>query len=85
MSVYMTRYVCEEPPCLHVVVDYSGKKLAVFLETGDGDIVYVPLEKLLRACERAKELLASRFREAKGREIDELAYEKLDALPLEED
>ncbi len=80
----MTGYECRDPPCLHVVIDYPGKRLAVFLETGDGDIIYVPLEKLMKACRAAGELTRRRFREAEGDEIDELAEQYLGAVKLEE-
>ncbi len=80
----MAGYECEDPPCLHVVIDYPGKRLAVFLETGDGDIIYVPLEKLLEACRAVGELTRRRFREAEGDEIDELAEQYLGAVKLEE-
>ncbi len=80
----MTGYECADPPCLHVVVDYPRKRLAVFLETSDGDIIYVPLGKLMEACRAASELTKRRFREAKGDEIDELAERYLGAVKLEE-
>ncbi len=81
----VNRYECEDPPCLHVVVDFSRKYFAVFLETSDGDIIYVPFEKIEKAYTTAKKLLSSRFREATGSEIDDLAYEKLGAAPYEEE
>ena len=80
----MTSYECEDPPCLHVVVDYPRKRLAVFLETSDGDIIYVPLGKLVEACRVTGELTRRRFREATGDEIDELAEQYLGAVKLEE-
>lgn len=77
-------FECDDPPCLHVVVDYSKKRLAVFLETSDGDIVFIPFDRLEQAYKIASSLLARRFREAQGDEIDELAREYLGAEPLEE-
>ncbi len=79
------RYECEEPPCIHVVVDYPRRRLAVFLETGDGEIIHIPFSRLEEACRRASELLRRRFREASGDEVDELAAEYLGAEPLEEE
>ena len=79
------RYECEEPPCVHVVVDYPRKRFAVFIETGDGEVLYVPFDRLRRAVEEAGELLRRRFREAQGDEVDELAAEYLGAEPLEDE
>jgi len=77
-------YECREPPCIHVVVDYPRRLLAVFLETGDGEIIHIPLGRLLEACSEAGELARRRFREAQGAEIDRLAADYLGAEPLEE-
>ncbi len=77
-------YECNQPPCIHVVVDYPRRRLAVFLETGDSEIIHIPLEKLLEACREASELKRRRFREAQGDEIDEIAEEYLGAAPVEE-
>ncbi|MET1101529.1 MAG: hypothetical protein ABWW69_03500 [Pyrodictiaceae archaeon] len=76
-----SRYECEDPPCIHVAVSFSRKKFAVFLETSDGDLIYIPLEKLIRTCETITKLLSTRFREAKGDEIDMIAEEELNAIP----
>ncbi len=78
-------YECNNPPCIHVVVDYPRRRLAVFLETGDGEIIHIPYEKLRQACQAAEELLRRRFREAKGNEIDEIASQYLGAEPIEEE
>jgi hypothetical protein len=78
-------YECKSPPCLHVVVDYRRKRFAVFLETGDGDIIYVPADRVEEAYRRIVELRSRRFREAKGDEVDEIASEILGALPVEEE
>ncbi len=77
-------YECENPPCIHVVVDYPRRRLAVFLETGDGEIIHIPFNRIEEAYKRASELLRRRFREASGDEVDELAAEYLGAEPLEE-
>lgn len=76
---------CENPPCVHLVVDYPRKRFAVFVETGDGEIIHVPLERLERVVEEARALRRRRFREAGGDEVDELAEEYLGAVPLEEE
>lgn len=80
----MTGYECREPPCLHVAVDYPRKRFAVFLETSDGELIYIPFERIEKACREAGELLSKRFREAQGSEVDEIAEEILGAEPLEE-
>ncbi len=79
------RYECEDPPCLHVVVDYSRKVFAVFLETAEGDIIYIPFDKLAEAYSKASSLVSKRFREARGRDVDYLAQEHLGAEPVEEE
>ncbi len=78
-------YECNSPPCVHLVVDYPRRRLAVFIETGEGELIYVPLERLERAVDEARELLRRRFREARGGEVDELAREYLGAEPVEEE
>ncbi|WFO76271.1 hypothetical protein J4526_01185 [Desulfurococcaceae archaeon MEX13E-LK6-19] len=78
-------YSCSDYPCLHVVVDYKRKVYAVFMETSDGDIIYVPVVKIKDAYEKIKELEKKHFREAKDNEVDELAAEKLGALAIEEE
>lgn len=78
-------YECREPPCLHVVVDYRRKRFAVFLETADGDLIYVPAERVREAYARIAELERRRFREASGDEVDEIAADILGALPVEEE
>ncbi len=78
-------FECSDPPCIHVVVDYSRKRLAVFLETSDGDIIFIPFDRLEQAYKTASSLLARRFREAQEGEIDELAREYLGAEPVEEE
>jgi len=77
-------YECEEPPCIHVVIDYPSRVFAVFLETSDGEVVYIPFSRLEKAYEEAKELLRRRFREARGDEVDRLAREFLEAEPIED-
>ena len=79
------RYECSNPPCLHVVVDFSRRFFAVFLETSGGELVYIPLERLEKAYNTVRALLSARFREARGDEIDYLAYEKLGAVEVSEE
>ncbi len=79
-----SNHECVDPPCIHVVADYTAKKFAVFLETSDGILVYIPFEKLEEAYKQASHLVSRRFREAQGGEIDYIAAEYLDAEALEE-
>jgi len=79
----MPRYTCDKPPCLHVVVDYSDKKYAVFLEDSEGELIWVRGSEVLRAASLLEKYAKSGFREARGEEVDELAYSQLEALPLE--
>jgi len=85
MVYVMSEFKCENPPCLHVVVDWSKKFFAVFLETAEGDYIYVPWSEVEKAYTKALELIRKRFREAKDREIDFLAMEYLGAEPIEEE
>jgi hypothetical protein len=78
-------YECKNPPCLHVVVDYRRKRFAVFLETSDGDLIYIPSDRVEEAYKRIIELRSRRFREAEGDEVDEIASDILGALPVEEE
>ena len=80
----MGEFRCENPPCLHVVVDWSRKLFAIFLETSEGDYIYVPWSEVEKAYGKVSELIEKRFREAKGREVDFLAMEYLGAEPIEE-
>ena len=79
------RYECDRPPCLHVVVDYGRKLFAVFMETSEGEVIHIPFEKLERAYKMSSSLLAKRFSEARGLDIDYLAMEYLGAEPFEEE
>lgn len=77
-------YECRTYPCIHVVVDYSKKIYALFLETSDGDIIHVPASEVIVAADRVLELSKARLREARDDEIDWLAEEKLGATRVEE-
>ncbi len=83
MSGESSKYVCEDPPCLHVVVDWQSKKFAVFLEDAEESILYIPASKLLKACENVKELIRKHVAEAKGEEADPLAEKYLGAELIE--
>lgn len=84
MYVVEQEYECRRYPCIHVVVDYSKKIYALFLETSDGDIIHVPVDEVLAATNKVIELSKARFREARSSEIDWLAEEKLGATRVEE-
>ncbi|MCD6084710.1 MAG: hypothetical protein J7J20_04130 [Desulfurococcales archaeon] len=77
-------YVCDKPPCIHVVVDWRRKVFAVFFEDSLGNIVQIPSSRLVDACRKVEELLKKRVREATGDLIDELAEEFLGAELIEE-
>ena len=77
-------YECEEPPCIHVVVDWRRRAFAVFFEDSLGNIIHVPSSKLIEACKQVSELLKKRVREVSGDEVDELAREFLGAELVEE-
>jgi len=77
-------YVCEEPPCIHVVVDWRRKVFTVLFEDSLGNVIQVPSSKLTEACRKVEELLKKRIREATGDLIDELAKEFLGAELIEE-
>jgi hypothetical protein len=79
------RYECERPPCLHVVVDYSRKVFAIFLETSEGELIYIPFDRIESAYSKASGLLSKRFREAQGSDVDYLAQEYLGAEPVGEE
>ncbi len=79
----MSSYKCDNPPCIHVVVDYSKKIYAVFVEDAEGDLLWIRASEVLQAAEKVAEYMGSGFREAAGEEVDDLAYSRLEALPLE--
>ncbi len=80
------RYECDDPPCVHVVFDARRKRYGVFVEDSEGNILYIPANKVEKAADRISELKSSHFKEAAGTEIDELARKYLGAeLVSEED
>ncbi|WP_460123653.1 hypothetical protein [Stetteria hydrogenophila] len=77
-------YRCDEPPCIHVVLDERKKMVQVFFEDEEY-ITPIPADKLLKACEELREALNKKYREASGSEVDELARKYLNATPVEEE
>ncbi len=75
---------CREPPCIHVVKDDRKKVLAVFYEDSEGSIVWIPIDRLSKACKELNELLSKGYREASGTEIDKMAAKYLGAEPEQE-
>ncbi|BAN90739.1 hypothetical protein [Aeropyrum camini] len=81
-------YRCDNPPCIHVVVDSRRKIFKIFLE--DYNLIApIPFERAIAACEDIKSLksLAENegFREAVDEEVDMLARKYLGAEPFEEE
>lgn len=68
-----------------MVVDERRKRFAAFLETDEGDVIYVPSERIEEACRKISGLRVRRLSEAQGDEIDEMAREYLNAEPVEEE
>ncbi len=85
MSYSNDLYECSSYPCFHVVADHRHKKLAVYLELSDGDIIYIPLNEFIKAYETLSKYIKKHYSEAIGREIDYLASKFLGAEPLEEE
>lgn len=79
------KYECEKPPCLHLVIDYPTKKFAVFLEDYSGEVVWIPVSKILNITEDVRKLLTKHFKEAEADEVDELAIKYLEVEPIEEE
>ncbi|MCE4624838.1 MAG: hypothetical protein F7C35_03120 [Desulfurococcales archaeon] len=82
-------YKCEEPPCIHVVIDTHKKRFKVFIEDlYDDSIIVTPIsaETLMKACEKLREALEGGFREASTTdEVDDLARKYLNVSPIEEE
>ena len=78
---------CEDPPCIHVIVDHRRKAFKIFIE--DYEVIApVPLKVAREACSKLEELerLVKRgYREAEGEEVDFLARRYLEAEPYEEE
>ncbi|BAF34814.1 hypothetical protein APE_2021a [Aeropyrum pernix K1] len=81
-------YRCDNPPCIHVVVDSRRKIFKVFLE--DYNVIApIPFDKVIAACEDVKTLKNlvenEGFREAEAEDVDMLARKYLGAEPYEEE
>ncbi len=76
-------YTCIEPPCIHVVVDDRSKRIAAFVEDSEGEIIWIRLDELLSACNRATSFKSRGYSEASGDEVDAMARKYLGAEPLE--
>ena len=76
-------YVCREPPCIHVVVDDRSKRIAVFVEDSEGEIIWIRLDELLSACSRATSFTSKGYSEASEDEVDDVARKYLGAEPIE--
>ncbi|RLG77784.1 MAG: hypothetical protein DRO12_01175 [Thermoprotei archaeon] len=77
-------YICDEPPCIHVVSDEERRIYAVFVEDWDGNILPVPSRELEKAIKKLSELIKRGFREASANDLSYLAKRYLEAEPVEE-
>jgi hypothetical protein len=83
-------YECENPPCIHVVIDDHRKMFKVFVEHeyGDDEImaISIPVGKLENACRLLEEAKSLGYREANNDyEIDYLARKYLNVRPVDEE
>jgi len=76
-------YSCEDPPCLHLVIDDRRRIYKVFLEDAEY-ITPVSLSALKRICGELGDPRLSRYREASGDEEEYLARKYLEAHPVDE-
>ncbi len=74
---------CTQYPCLHVGVDHKNKVFAVFIETADGEYIYLPLKEIEKITEKINSLRRKHYREAVSEEIDKIAYEVLGLVEIE--
>ncbi len=74
---------CTQYPCLHVGVDHRNKTFAVFIETADGEYIYLPLKEIEKIMEKIAQLRRKHYREAVGDEIDRIAYDVLGLVEIE--
>ncbi len=74
------KFVCDNPPCIHVVIDERRRIFKAFIEdlTDEGPI-FIPLAlpELKKACERLNLALEAGMREATVDETDYLARKYL--------
>ncbi len=80
----MQSYECENPPCIHVVVDEAQHIFAVFVEDWEGNILLIRADEVVKAAERIKQLIDDEYREAGPNQADYLARRYLNAEPIEE-
>ncbi len=79
-----TVYRCDNPPCIHIVVDERRGIYKVFVEDYDR-IIPIPGKELAKACSKlASSVSRGRLREATEGETDFLARRYLEAEPVEE-
>ncbi len=76
---------CARYPCIRIGVDHRSKRFALFIETSDGEYISINADELLRACKEVEKLKHKHYIEAVGDEIDEIAYNILGLLPVEEE
>ncbi len=78
-----TSYRCDEPPCIHVVIDERRGIYKVFVEDYDR-IIPISTQELARACNMLTSSISrGRLREADEGETDFLARRYLEAEPVE--
>jgi hypothetical protein len=72
---------------IKLVVDHRRKIYATFIVEeyeDEYEYIYIDPEEITKIADEIKRLMGKHYRPAKGSEIDDLAYEKLGALPVEE-
>ena len=79
-----SKYECSNPPCIHVVIDWPKKRFAVFVEDAEGSLLYVPADRVIKACSELEAILKKRVKEAIGDEVDDLADRYLNAIVFSE-
>ena len=80
----LSKYECSNPPCIHVVIEWPKKRFAIFVEDAEGSLLYVPADRVIKACNELEEIMKKRVREAAGDEIDDLADKYLNAIVFTE-
>jgi len=85
VSPSKSKYKCEKPPCIHIVIDNRRKIFKVFVEDYDY-IMPVEISKIIKVCKLiGTDPRLKRYREALDDEIDYLARKYLEAEPLSEE
>ena len=78
-------YRCEEPPCIHIVIDERRKIFKIFIEDYEY-IIPIEFSKLLKTCKVIEEnSRLKKYREASEADEDYLARKYLGAEPLREE